>query len=72
MTRFDVVREAKTREFWHLDLAGGPTVEESDILFERIAAVSCCWCGRGDLIEVIERPGVCRGADGAAEEVDSR
>ncbi|MDQ3486035.1 MAG: hypothetical protein M3445_11600 [Actinomycetota bacterium] len=56
MTRFDVVREARTREFWHLDLAGGPTVEDTDTLSERIASVSCRWCGRDDAIEVVERP----------------
>lgn len=58
MTRFDVVREARTREFWHLDLAGVPTVEYTDTMSERIASVSCRWCGRDDAIEVIERPGV--------------
>jgi len=56
MTRFDVVREAKTSEFWHLDLAGVPTVEDTDILSERIASVSCRWCGRDDAIAVVERP----------------
>lgn len=58
MTRFDVVREARTREFWHLDLAGVPTVEDTDTMSERIASVSCRWCGRDDAIEVVERPGV--------------
>ncbi len=57
MTRFDVVREAKTREFWHLDLSGGATVEDTDMLSERIASVCCRWCGRDDVIEVVERPG---------------
>jgi hypothetical protein len=68
MTRFDVVREAKTREFWHLDLAGGLTVEDTDTLSERIASVSCRWCGRDDAIEVVERPGVeSSGADRGVE-----
>ncbi len=61
VTRFDVVREAKTREYWHLDLGGQPTVEDSDTLSERVASVSCRWCGRDDAIEVIERPGASPG-----------
>jgi len=58
MTRFDVVREARTREFWHLDLAGDPRVEDTETLSQRIVSVSCRWCGRDDTIEVVERPGV--------------
>ncbi len=57
MTRFDVVREARTREFWHLDPAGAATVDDTDILSERVASVSCRWCGRDDVIEVVARPG---------------
>ncbi len=56
MTRFDVIREAKTSEFWHLDLAGSPKVEDTDTLSERIVSVSCRWCGRDDAIEVMARP----------------
>lgn len=67
MTRFDVVREAKTREFWHLDLAGGPTVEDTDTVSERIASVACRWCARDDAIEVVERPGARPGADHGIE-----
>ncbi len=57
VTRFDVIREAKMREYWHLNLAGVPAVEDSETLSERVAAISCRWCGRDDAIEVIERPG---------------
>ena len=32
LTRFDVVRQARTREFWHVDLAGEPTVESVEVL----------------------------------------
>lgn len=67
MTRFDVVREAKTREFWHLDLAGGSTEEDTDTVSERIASVACRWCGRDDAIEVVERPGARPGADHGIE-----
>ena len=56
LTRFDVVRRARTREFWHVDLAGAPEVEGVEVLEEQIDEVSCRWCGNGDRIEVIARP----------------
>jgi uncharacterized protein (UPF0210 family) len=56
LTRFDVVRTARTREFWHLDLSGAPTVESSEVLADAVEAVSCRWCGSGAAIEVVDRP----------------
>ena len=56
LTRFDVVRRARTREFWHVDLAGTPEVEGLEVLEEELDEVSCRWCGNGDRIEVIARP----------------
>ena len=56
LTRFDVVRRARTREFWHVDLAGAPEVEGVEVLAEEIDEVNCRWCGNGDRIEVIARP----------------
>lgn len=55
LTRFDVTRSRRTREFWHLDLAGDPAVEEETVLGEALEAVSCRWCGRSDAIETIDR-----------------
>jgi hypothetical protein len=51
-----VVRSARTREFWHLDLAGVPTVESSEVLADALESVSCRWCGSGGAIEVVARP----------------
>jgi hypothetical protein len=56
LTRFDVVQRRRTAEFWHVDLAGNPHVEESSTLEASIEAVTCRWCGRSDAIEVVERP----------------
>jgi hypothetical protein len=57
LTRFDVVRTSRVREFWHLDLAGQPTVEETDVLAESVETVACRWCGAdGSAIEVVPRP----------------
>lgn len=57
LTRFDVVRAARTQEFWHLDLAGEASIEESMPLSEDIVSVSCRWCGRADQVQVVPRPG---------------
>ena len=58
LTRFDVVRTATTREFWHVALSGEPAVEEAQALADQIGSVTCRWCGRADAIEVVARPGV--------------
>ncbi len=56
LTRFDVVRTRRTREFWHLDLSGEPTVESTDVLADDVEAVTWRWCGSGAAIEVVPRP----------------
>ena len=56
LTRFDVVRQSRTREFWHVDLAGQPTVESVEVLGDTVESVTCRWCGTGAAIEVVARP----------------
>jgi len=57
LTRFDVVRSSRVREFWHLDLAGEPAVEETEVLAETVETVSCRWCGAdGEAVETVARP----------------
>lgn len=56
LTRFDVVRSSRVREYWHLDMAGVPVVEESEVLAETIESVTCRWCGSADRVEVVARP----------------
>lgn len=55
LTRFDVVRTRRTSEFWHLDLAGDPRVEQTEVRAETVESVSCRWCGRSDAIELVAR-----------------
>ena len=55
LTRFDVTRTRRTVEFWHVDLAGEPTVEDTEVREEQVEQVSCRWCGRSDAIETVER-----------------
>ena len=56
LTRFDVVRSSRVREFWHLDLSGEAFVEESKTLSETVDEVRCRWCTGGGSVELVARP----------------
>lgn len=56
LTRFDVVRSTRSREYWHLDLSGEPKVESSESLLDTIESVRCRWCGSDAAVEVVARP----------------
>lgn len=56
LTRFDVERSSRVREYWHVDMAGEAVVEERVVLDEEVAAVTCRWCGSGDRVELVARP----------------
>lgn len=58
LTRFDVTSTRRTTEFWHVDLAGHPAVETTDVLAETVETVRCRWCGRHDAIERVVRKDV--------------
>ncbi len=56
LTRFDVVRVTRTREFVHADLAGRQEVEEREVLGETVEQVTCRWCNGVNSVEVVPRP----------------
>jgi hypothetical protein len=56
LTRFDVVRRSRTREFVHVDLAGEPVVEEREVLGEDLESVRCRWCDGVGTVELVPRP----------------
>ena len=56
LTRFDVVRASRVREFWHVSLSGEAMVEETEVLSEEVPSITCRWCGAADGIEVVLRP----------------
>lgn len=56
LTRFDVVRSSRSREFWHVSMAGEAEVEEAEVLAEVVESVTCRWCGAADRIEIVPRP----------------
>ena len=56
LTRFDVQRTMRVRQFWHVDLAGEVQVDGEEILQDDIEQVICRWCSTGDRIEIVPRP----------------
>lgn len=56
LTRFDVLRTTRSRQFVHVDLSGEPAVEETEVLEEVVEHVTCRWCRAQDLVEVVPRP----------------
>ena len=54
LTRFDVVATRRTRAFHHFSVGGDLTVEDEEVIDERIDSVECRWCGAsGDAIETV-------------------
>ena len=58
LTRFDVVRSTRAREYVHVDLAGAAAVEEREVLADTVEHVVCRWCKAVDQVEVVARPGL--------------
>ncbi|MET0737271.1 MAG: hypothetical protein ABW035_03290 [Acidimicrobiales bacterium] len=53
LTRFDVVLSRRTRAFHHYTVGGELSVEDEEVLDERLEQVACRWCGNGDHIEPV-------------------
>lgn len=58
LTRFDVRRSTRSREFVHVSLAGEPVVEDRQVVADTVEKVTCRWCGRDDSVELVPRPGL--------------
>jgi DNA-directed RNA polymerase subunit RPC12/RpoP len=56
LTRFDITRTVRSRDFWHATLAGDVEIEESVVLAEEVESIRCRWCSSSDRIEVVPRP----------------
>lgn len=56
LTRFDVTKTTRTREYVHTDLAGEPHVEEREVFAESVEHVTCRWCNATDQVELVARP----------------
>lgn len=62
LTRFDVTRSTRTREYVHVGLSGEPAVEEREVLLDSVEHVTCRWCSGVDTVEVVPRPGAAQDA----------
>ncbi len=47
LTRFDVIATRRTKEFHHFSVGGELTVEDAELLDERVDRIECRWCGAG-------------------------
>jgi hypothetical protein len=56
LTRFDLTRRTRVREYLHVDLSGEPAVEEQEVLEEVIESVRCRWCDGVGTVELVPRP----------------
>ncbi|GAA1703858.1 hypothetical protein [Fodinicola feengrottensis] len=56
LTRFDVTRTVRSREYVHVDLAGEGSVQEREVLAETVERVVCRWCQGTDTVVVVPRP----------------
>ena len=56
LTRFDVQRLTRAREFWHVELGGEPAVEEREVMADTVEHVTCRWCNGIDTVDVEPRP----------------
>jgi hypothetical protein len=53
LTRFDVVTSRRTRAFHHFTVAGDVTIEDEQVLDERLESVTCRWCGPAGSVQVL-------------------
>lgn len=56
LTRFDVLRTTKAREYVHVDLAGEQAVDERELIEDVVEHVTCRWCNAVDQVELVPRP----------------
>jgi hypothetical protein len=67
VTRFDVVATRRTRAFHHYTIGGDLTVEDTEVLDERVESVSCRWCGSPAAVEPLVAGDDAAPAGGAPE-----
>jgi hypothetical protein len=56
LTRFDVVKTTRSRDYFHAALSGEMVVEEHEVLQEVIESVTCRWCNRPGTVEISDKP----------------
>ena len=54
LTRFDVTTSRRERAFHHYTVGGELTVEDPEVLDERVEQVVCRWCGPSGAVVPVE------------------
>ena len=54
LTRFTVTTTRRTTAFHHFTVGGELTVEDEEVLEDRVESVSCRWCGTGAGVEELD------------------
>jgi uncharacterized Zn finger protein len=54
LTRFDVTASRRTRSYHHFTVGGERTLEDEQVLEDRIESVECRWCGPAGKVEVLD------------------
>jgi hypothetical protein len=53
LTRFDVTTSRTVRSFHHFTVGGELSVEDAEVLSERVDEVLCRWCGPSGVVEAL-------------------
>lgn len=53
LTRFNVTATRRTRSFHHFTVGGELSIEDEEVLEDRVESVECRWCGTGAGVEEI-------------------
>ena len=54
LTRFDVTTSRRVRAFHHYTVGGELTIEDTEVLDERVEDVQCRWCGAAGSVEALD------------------
>jgi hypothetical protein len=54
LTRFDVTTSRRERAFHHYTVGGALTIEDPEVLEERVEHVECRWCGPTGTVVAVE------------------
>lgn len=54
LTRFDVTSTRRTTAYHHYTVGGALSVEDEQVLEDRVEAVECRWCGSAGRVEALD------------------
>lgn len=72
LTRFDVTSTRTTRAFHHYSVGGALTVEDVEVLADRVESVQCRWCGPAGRVETLAEEGLAPAAAAGPHDAAAR